>query len=201
MKALLIIDVQNDFMPGGALAVKEGDQVIPVINELLKQKWDIVVASKDWHPQRHGSFASSHGKKPGEQIELDGVMQILWPDHCIEHEQGAELHPGLDQKAIHYIVLKGTDPSIDSYSAFFDNQKKRATGLHEYLQKYHVDELYVVGLATDYCVKYTVLDALELGYKVSVVEKGCRAVNLHPDDEEKAWKEMKEKGAKLCQTQ
>jgi nicotinamidase/pyrazinamidase len=194
MKALIIVDIQNDFLPGGALAVADGDQVIPIVNKLIQQ-FDTVVATQDWHPSGHGSFASSHpGKKPGEVIDLRGLQQVLWPDHCVQGTNGAEFNTKLHQQHIQKVFQKGTDPEIDSYSGFFDNGKRKDTGLHDYLNSLGIKEVFVVGLATDYCVKFTALDATELGYKTTVVSDATRAVNLEKDDGAKALNEMQRNG-------
>lgn len=194
-KALIVVDVQNDFLPGGALAVPSGNEVIPVANELMKQ-FNLVVATQDWHPENHKSFAINHpGKKPGDKIMLGGVEQILWQAHCIQNTHGAELAKDLDKTRITKIFKKGTDPEIDSYSAFFDNARKRETGLADFLKSNNVSEIYVIGLATDYCVKFTILDALSLGFKTYLIERGCRGVNLSPNDVENAIQEMKKAGA------
>jgi nicotinamidase/pyrazinamidase len=197
MKALIIVDVQNDFLPGGALAVPEGDQVIPVINQLSKE-FDLVFTTQDWHPANHCSFAASHaGNKIGDRILIDGTEQILWPVHCVQHTYGAELAGGLHPKMIAGAVRisKGTDERVDSYSGFFDNQRKRATGLEALLRKHGADDLTIVGLATDYCVKASVLDARELGFNVTVHGNACRAVNLSPDDGYNALAVMRAAGA------
>ena len=199
MEALIVVDIQNDFLPGGALAVNHGDEIIPIVNELM-EKFELVVATQDWHPAGHGSFASSHKeKKPGDIIELNGLQQILWPDHCIQGTKGAAFAPGLHTARFNKIIQKGTDPAIDSYSGFFDNGKKKDTGLHQYLQSENVDTTYIVGLATDYCVKYTALDSADLGYHTYVIADATRAVNLEDGDFEKALKEMKEKGIHIIQ--
>jgi nicotinamidase/pyrazinamidase len=196
--ALLIIDVQNDFLPGGALAVPHGDEVIPVINRLIP-RFPLVFATQDWHPRNHGSFASNHpGRRVGEFIDLGGLRQILWPDHCVQETPGAAFAPGLDQVPIQHVVRKGQDPSIDSYSGFFDNGHRRDTGLEALLRKHHITDLVVTGLATDYCVKFTVLDALSLGLKVTVITDAIRAVNLKPTDGEAAQREMQAAGATLA---
>lgn len=197
MKALLIVDVQNDFLPGGSLAVKGGDQVIPLINALLERDFPLIVASKDWHPEDHGSFAKTHGKEVGEHINLNGVDQILWPVHCVQNHVGAEFPLALHCHKIQKIFLKGTEQEIDSYSAFFDNGHIKATGLGSYLKSKSVTDLYVAGLATDYCVKFTVLDALQFGFKTFVVIDACRAVNLHEGDDWAAIKEMERAGAHI----
>jgi nicotinamidase/pyrazinamidase len=196
MKALVIVDVQNDFLPGGALAVADGDQVIPVINR-LQRDYELVVATKDWHPPGHGSFAETHRMQPGEIVVLQGMRQILWPTHCVQKTHGAEFPSGLDVSRFDQVCLKGVDPEVDSYSALFDNMKKRSTGLSEYLRDNRVDEIAVVGLATDYCVKFTVLDALSEGFKVTVIEAGCRGVNLQPEDSAVALAEMEQAGAHI----
>lgn len=196
MKALLIIDVQNDFCPGGNLAVPEGDQIIEGINEMMS-KFDLVVASQDWHPKNHGSFASNHKESPGEVIELNGLQQVLWPDHCIQNSPGAAFHKDLDTAQIHKVFPKGEDPEIDSYSAFFDNGHKKSTGLHDYLQNKGVTELYICGLATDYCVKFTALDACSLAYKTHILEDLCRGVELNPGDIEKSLIDMKSEGVNI----
>ncbi len=197
MKALLIVDVQNDFIPGGALPVEKGDEIVSVINQLIREKFDLVVASKDWHPKGHSSFASCHGKKVGECITLDGLEQVMWPDHCIQSSHGAELVDSLDTEGVDVIVYKGTDPSIDSYSAFFDNGHRKSSGLDQILKDHHVEELYVVGLATDYCVKFSVLDAIDLGFKTYLIEDACRGVNIQPNDSKDAIEEMANAGATI----
>lgn len=197
MKALIIIDVQNDFVPGGRLPVQEGTAILPVINQLLKQKWDAVIASKDWHPQAHISFASTHHKKVGEVVMVDGIEQILWPDHCVQGTTGADFVPGWDISRLDLTVYKGADKQVDSYSAFFDNQRKHSTGLHEFLQKRNIDEVYLVGLATDYCVLSSVLDALHLNYKTYVIQAACRGVNRESGDSAAAFEKMKAAGAIL----
>jgi nicotinamidase/pyrazinamidase len=200
VKALIITDVQNDFCPGGALAIREGDEIVPLINQ-LQARFDLVVATQDWHPQGHGSFAANHpGKKVGEVIDLNGLPQILWPVHCVENTPGADFHPGLDRRQIARVFHKGADPGIDSYSAFFDNGHRKATKLGEYLKEQGVDEVYLCGLATDYCVKFTALDAVDLGFKTCVIEDACRGVNLQPDDVERAIEEMRAKGVEVLST-
>ncbi len=195
-KALIIVDIQNDFCPGGALAVKEGDQIVPLINK-LQNKFDFIVATQDWHPQNHKSFASNNGKNVGEVIELNGLKQILWPDHCVQGSRGAALVKDLVIKKIKQIFQKGTDPAIDSYSAFFDNGHKKKTGLDDYLKAQGVQEIYVVGLATDYCVKFTALDAAEAGFKTYLIKDACRGVNLHTNDTDRAIEEMQSKGVAI----
>ena len=195
MATLLLIDLQPDFLPGGALAVSAGDEVLAVAEE-LRRTHRHVVATQDWHPADHESFASQHeGKEPGQMIDLHGLPQVLWPDHCVMGTAGAEL--AIPTEGIDEIVRKGSHREVDSYSGFFDNGKRNDTGLHAYLQAQDVTELVVMGLATDYCVKFTVLDALALGYRVKVVRAGCRAVNLQPGDGDNAFAEMQAAGATL----
>src|SRR5688572_23285646 len=166
--ALILVDLQNDFIPGGALAVPRGDEVIPTANRLAA-KFDLVVATQDWHPAGHHSFAAAHpGKKVGDVVDLHGLPQVLWPVHCVQDTRGAAFAPGLDVSRIDHVVRKGTDPDIDSYSGFFDNGHRKATGLHEYLTRRGVRHAYVMGIATDYCVKFTVLDARQLGLDVTL---------------------------------
>lgn len=197
MTVLLIIDMQNDFMPGGALAVPKADLAIPVINKLMP-KFSLVVATQDWHPKDHMSFAGNHpGKKPGDVVDLNGVRQILWPAHCVQNSKGAELVANLKKEKIAHIVQKGTDKWIDSYSAFFDNARKRSTGLYDYLKKQNVREIFLCGVATDYCVLFSVLDALELGFSVTVIADACYGIDLHKGDVEAAFARMAEKGATI----
>src|SRR6185295_673667 len=152
MKALILVDIQNDFLPGGALAVLDGDKVIPIANK-LQAAFPLVVATQDWHPANHGSFAASHpGKNVFEQIDLDGLPQTLWPVHCVQNTAGAALAPGLKPDQIAKIFQKGTDPGIDSYSGFFDNGHRKSTGLGDFLKSQKVTEVFIAGLATDYCV-------------------------------------------------
>jgi len=196
-KALLLVDLQNDFCPNGALAVKEGDQVIPIANE-LKSHFEHVIASKDWHPSDHTSFVDNHpGHKLFELISLNGIPQVLWPAHCVQHSKGSEFHPTLQQSGIEKIIYKGTDKNIDSYSVFFDNAHLKDTELNNYLHSLGVEEIYIMGLATDYCVKYTALDAVKLGYKVYVIEDGCRGVEREEGDAAKAISEMRDVGVEI----
>ena len=194
MKALLVVDVQNDFLPGGALAVPDGDAVVPVINRLMPA-YDLVVATQDWHPAEHRSFASRHvGQSPGDVIDLAGVQQILWPDHCIQHSGGASFAAGLDVAEFDHVIRKGEDEFIDSYSGFYDNDHRGATGLEDYLRERDVDEVVVCGLAADYCVKFTALDALRLGFRTTVLSDATRAVNLKDGDFEAALDEIRAAG-------
>lgn len=195
MKALLLIDIQNDFMPGGALAVPGGDEVIPVVNALMPQ-FELIVATQDWHPADHGSFAANHpGREVFEVVDLDGLPQTLWPVHCVQHTGGALFAPGLDTRRIDRVFTKGMNPKIDSYSGLFDNGHRASTGLGEWLREKGVTHLTVAGVATDYCVKFTVLDALGAGFTVEVAAAACRGVNLSPGDAEKAIEEMRAAGA------
>lgn len=195
MRALILVDLQYDFLPGGALAVARGDETLAVARRLVP-RFETVVATQDWHPPDHKSFAANHpGTSPGQLIELGGLQQVLWPAHCVQGTRGAELHESLDRSRITAIFHKGTNPEIDSYSGFFDNGRKQATGLGAWLAARGVRQLYVMGLATDYCVKATVLDGLGLGHEIWVIEDGCRAVDLGPDDGERALREMRGFGA------
>lgn len=197
MKALLLIDIQNDFLPGGALAVTDGDQVIPVANRLMSQ-FPLVVATQDWHPSDHRSFASQHpGRNVGEVINLDGLEQVLWPDHCVQGSVGAQFAPELNLNAIDYVIQKGTDVFIDSYSGFFDNDHRKSTELDKLLRDHGITEVQIVGLATDYCVKFTALDAVSLGFKTSVVLEGIRGVELSQGDCAKAIDEMRSAGIEI----
>jgi nicotinamidase/pyrazinamidase len=200
MNALIIVDLQNDFLPDGALPVPHGDEVIPLVNE-LQSCFDVVVATKDWHPSDHGSFAAIHkGKKPGDRIILDGIEQILWPVHCVQNTHGAEFAPSFDTSRIAHVFHKGTDPTIDSYSTFFDNAHRRHTGLAHYLDKCGIKDIYLMGLALDYCVKYSTLDARHLGLNTYVIVDGCRGIELKPGDIARALEEMKRAGAVLLKS-
>ena len=195
MNALILVDIQNDFLPGGALAVAEGDRIVPVVNR-LQERFDMVVATQDWHPANHGSFAANQpGHRPGDAIALAGLPQILWPTHCVQGTAGANFAPGLEREGWDRVFQKGTAPEIDSYSGFFDNGHRQATGLGEYLRSKNVTDVYVAGLATDYCVKFTVLDALQMGFRTHLITDGCRGVDLQPGDVEKAVAEMRAAGA------
>ncbi len=195
MNALFLVDLQNDFLPGGPLAVPAADEVIPVANRLMEH-FDLVIAAQDWHPPGHESFASSHeGRRPGDVIELHGLQQVLWPDHCVRETPGAELAGGLHVERIDKIIRKGTDPQVDSYSGFFDNAHRRATGLADFLRERGAGELYIMGLATDYCVKFTALDARQLGLTTYVIEDGCRGVDLTPGDVAAAIRAIRKAGA------
>ena len=177
--ALLVIDVQNDFCPAGALEVAGGNEIIPYINEEMV-KYDCVVLTQDWHPKGHSSFATSHeGKNPLELIKMPYGDQVLWPDHCVQGSKGAEFHPDLNIDQANAIIRKGSNPRIDSYSAFFENDRKTPTGLDGYFKSLEIENINLVGLATDFCVNYSAQDAAKLGYKVSVLEKMCRAIDFN----------------------
>jgi nicotinamidase/pyrazinamidase len=200
MRALILTDVQNDFLPGGALAVPRGDEVIPIANR-VQARFDLVVATQDWHPKDHGSFASRYpGRKVGESAELAGLPQVLWPDHCVQGSAGAAFAPDLATNRVEAIFRKGTDRSIDSYSGFFDNGHRKSTGLGDYLKGRGADEVYVLGLATDYCVKFTALDARRLGFRTFLVEDGCRGVELNPGDVARAVQEMRAGGVAVVRS-
>lgn len=196
MKALILVDIQNDFCPGGNLAVKDGDKIIPLVNQLQKQKdYDLIIATQDFHPKNHKSFASNNsGKSVGELGELNGQPQVMWPDHCVQGSIGAEFHKDLDMNKIVKIFKKGTNPEVDSYSGFFDNDHKSSTGLGEYLKSKNILMVDVVGLALDYCVKATAMDANNLGFITTVIVPATRAVNLNVDDDLKAIAELKKSG-------
>lgn len=198
--ALLIVDVQNDFIPGGALAVSEGDQVVPVINS-IQHKFGTVIATQDFHPATHGSFAANHsGKTPGEFIDLNGLNQILWPVHCVQGSEGAEFHKDLNRENWAAIFQKGMNPEVDSYSGFFDNARRGDTGLGDFLKKKGIRTVFVAGLALDYCVKFTALDAVSLGFETYLIVDGTRAVNLRPADGDLAIREMESAGVKIIKS-
>ncbi|MES5099660.1 bifunctional nicotinamidase/pyrazinamidase [Agrobacterium sp. BA1120] len=196
MKALLLIDIQNGFCPGGNLAVADGDKIVPIANALIDNGgYDLIVASQDWHPANHGSFASQHaGKQPFDMGELSGKPQVMWPDHCVQETPDADFHPDLKTEAFDYIQQKGENPAVDSYSAFRDNDQFATTGLAEYLQRQGVTVLDVCGLATDYCVSFSVLDALEMlpGVKVRFIEDASRGID--PEGIRNAIAAMRAKG-------
>ena len=198
-KALLLIDIQNGFCPGGNLPVADGDKVVPVANALMNSgHYDLIVASQDWHPANHGSFASQHpGKKPFEMGELNGQPQVLWPNHCVQGTADAEFHPGLDLSAIAHVQRKGENPAVDSYSAFRDNDRAALTGLAGYLKDKGVTELDLMGLATDYCVKFSALDAVDMlpGVTIRFIEDGSRGID--PQGVEAAIEEMKSAGVAI----
>lgn len=195
--ALIIVDVQNDFVPGGALAVPEGDKIVPIINR-IQPNFDMVVATQDFHPAGHGSFASSHtGKKVGDITRLGGLPQILWPDHCVQGTPGVEFVQDLEMNRVTKIFQKGTDNGIDSYSGMYDNGHQKSTGMAEWLKEQGVTDLYIVGLATDYCVKFTALDAVKEGFKVHMIREACRGVNLLPRDVDRSIDQMRKAGVEI----
>lgn len=200
MNALILVDLQNDFVRRGALAVPDGDAVVEPAND-VQPRFDLVVATQDWHPPNHGSFAANHpGRQPGDVIELNGLTQILWPVHCVQDTHGAALLDALQKDRIDRVVQKGTDPNLDSYSGFFDNGHRKSTGLGEYLKDRGVDDVYVLGLATDYCVKCTALDARRLGFRTFLIEEACRGVELQPGDVPRAIEEMRAAGVTVVQS-
>lgn len=201
MHALIIVDIQNDFLPGGALAVKEGDQLIPLINELLELPFSTIVATKDWHPADHASFAANHHKVPGDHVKIHGVDQILWPIHCVQGTTGSCFPANLVTDKFSRIFYKGTDKNIDSYSAFFDNEHAKSTELDIFLKEKGVKKVYLAGLTTDYCVKYSALDAKKLGFEVFVLTDACKAVNLAEEDEQISLEEMQNAGVHLIKIQ
>lgn len=201
MKALILVDIQNDFCPGGALAVADGDTVVSVANHLMNAV-DLVVATQDWHPANHGSFASNHvGKKAFDMGDLAGLPQVMWPDHCVQWTGGAQFHPGLDTKRVARVFPKGTDATIDSYSGFFDNGKRKATGLGDWLKAKGVTEVLICGLATDYCVKATAIDAAQLGFHTVLVEDACRGVAMKATDIPDALAAMRAAGVVIQTSQ
>lgn len=195
--ALIIVDLQNDFCDGGQLAVPGSKEIIPHANH-LQNYFDIVIATQDWHPKNHMSFAGNHPSKDiGDVISIGNMSQILWPMHCIQGTAGASFHPEFKTEKITKIVHKGIDPQLDSYSAFFDNAHMRSTGLKEYLQQHDVENVYLMGLATDYCVKYSSLDAIYLGFNVFVIADACRGVDLKPGDVDQAFEDMRRAGVEI----
>ena len=203
--ALIIVDIQNDFCPGGSMAVAGGDEIITPINELIRReaekaqgRFSKIVATGDWHPKNHISFASQHeGHAAYEEIEIDGLPQNLWPDHCVAASKGAELHPELDQTNVNLILHKGTQAGLDSYSAFFENDGTTPTGLHGYLQEFGVETVYVVGLALDWCVYFSAVDARRLGYTTVLIEDLSRPVDVPAGFAQKRISAMREKGVKI----
>ena len=200
MKALILVDLQNDFCKFGALEVKDGNAVIPIANQLM-DKFDLVVATQDWHPADHESFAAVHYfRQPGQVMNLHGLEQILWPIHCVQETFGAEFVQELDTSKITKDFPKGMDKTVDSYSGFFDNGKRSSTGLHDYLKSNQVSEVYIMGLALDYCVKFTAVDAVELGYKTNLILDGTRAVNIKPEDGEDTVKFLQSIGVTVLES-
>jgi nicotinamidase/pyrazinamidase len=195
MRALLVIDVQYDFMPGGGLAVPNGDEIVPLVNRLM-DRFDHVVLTQDWHPRGHSSFASSHAKEPFEMVEMEYGEQILWPDHCIQGSRGAALHADLKVERAELILRKGFNPQIDSYSAFFENDGRTPTGLTGYLREREIESLYLVGLAFDFCVHWSAVDGREQGFEVVVVEDAARAIDTE-GSLERARMRMGDAGVRL----
>jgi len=195
--ALILVDLQNDFLPGGALGVPGGDEVIPLANRLMDD-FEIIVATQDWHPPDHGSFAANHpGRQVFESIDLHGLPQTLWPVHCVQGTPGAEFAPGLDAGRITRVFRKGTRPEVDSYSGLFDNGRRHSTGLAEWLREQGVTRVTVCGIATDYCVKFTALDAVAEGFDVTLHLPACRGVNLQPGDIAAAVEAMRAAGVRI----
>ncbi len=195
MKALLLIDIQNDFLPNGALAVTDGNEIIPIING-IQQYFDLVVATQDWHPGTHKSFASNHpGRITFDVIELNGLEQKLWPQHCVQGMEGAQFSGELSMNKVEAIFRKGTDIEIDSYSGFFDNGHRKSTGLADYLRGRQITQVYLAGLAGDYCVYFSALDAIAEGFETFVMEDAVQSIN--PDDYKKAKQDITEKGGKI----
>ena len=199
-RALIIVDIQNDFCPGGSLAVEHADEIVPIANSLaweFKAAGDLVVATRDVHPADHGSFASVAGVEVGTVGELGGVEQVFWPDHCVEGTPGADYHPGLDYSLFDAEFVKGTDRMIDSYSGFYDNDHQTSTGLAQYLRNNGIEDVTVIGLATDFCVAATARDAIAEGFRTTVVAGACRGVDLAPGDSERTLAELEQLGVKV----
>jgi nicotinamidase/pyrazinamidase len=198
--ALIVIDLQNDFCPGGALAVYDGDKIVPVINSIM-DKFDVVIGTQDWHPQKQVSFASNHsGKKIYDQIEIDGLTQTLWPDHCVQGTHGAEFYKALNSVRFNLILRKGMSPKIDSYSAFLENDKKTETGLNGYLDVLNVNDVYLCGLATDYCIYFSAMDSVKYGFNTFVLLDACRGIDVPEGNIDKCVKDMTGKGIKIIKT-
>ena len=190
---LIVVDVQNGFTPGGNLAVANADEIIPKINQLA-QKFEHIVLTQDWHPDQHISFADNHpNKKPFETIELDYGRQVLWPKHCVQGTRDAEFHPHLNIPTAQLIIRKGCHQNIDSYSAFMEADRKTPTGLNGYLREHQINTVYIVGIATDFCVAWTAIDAAELGFDTYVIEDACKAIDLNGSLQQ-AWQDMLQKG-------
>jgi nicotinamidase/pyrazinamidase len=199
--ALIMVDIQNDFCTGGSLEVPAGESIIPLVNQ-LQAHFDLIVATQDWHPKEHMSFASNHPHhQAGDRVIVEGIPQVLWPVHCVQNTKGAEFYPTLNTQKIAKIFQKGIDKNIDSYSAFFDNAHLRPTGLGDYLRDQNVKEVYIVGLATDYCVKYSALDAAQLKFQVNLIADACRGIDLKPGDVAQSLDEMRQAGVKIVHSQ
>jgi nicotinamidase/pyrazinamidase len=196
MRALLIVDLQNDFCPGGSLAVPDGDSIIPTVNKLVNV-FDAVIQTQDWHPAGHSSFASSHEvKKPYDTVEMDYGIQVLWPDHCVQGSMGAEFHPELNTLKTQVVIRKGFRKAIDSYSTFYENDQETTTGLTGYLNQRGITDLYTVGLATDFCVKWSILDGIDEGFNMYIVKDAVKGIDLD-GSLDAAWNEMKDKGVNI----
>ncbi|MEL6348711.1 MAG: bifunctional nicotinamidase/pyrazinamidase [Myxococcota bacterium] len=194
MKALIVVDMQNDFMPGGPLGVDGADEIIPLINRLM-DRFDLVVATQDWHPPDHGSFASNNpGHTPGEVIDLHGLSQVLWPDHCVQGTPGAAFVDDLNTNRFAAVVRKGMDPAVDSYSGFADNGQRIQTGMAGLLNTRGVEHVYICGVATDYCVRFTALDAKRSGLRTTLIQDAARGVGLNPGDVDAAVQALKDAG-------
>ena len=201
MKTLILVDIQNDFLPGGALAVPEGDVIVPIVNRMLP-RFDLVVTTQDWHPADHGSFAANHaGKNAFETIDLNGLPQKLWPVHCVQNTGGACFAPGLDTRRVARVFPKGTDPRVDSYSGFFDNGRRSSTGMAEWLKEWGARDLWICGLATDFCVKFTALDAIAEGFRVHLITDACRGIDHPSGNVAAALAEMQAAGVRLITSQ
>lgn len=201
MKALLVVDIQNDFLPDGALGVKEGDKIIPTVNKLqYSDEFQLVVGTQDWHPEDHGSFASQYpDKEPLEKTTLAGLEQILWPDHCVQGTEGAAFPKELDTNKMEAIFRKGMEKEIDTYSAFFDNGHKKDTGLSGYLNARDIDHVYIAGLAGDFCVKFSILDALKEGFKVTLIKDCTRPIE--PDKFDEVLDDLEKKGVEIIESE
>lgn len=199
MKTLVIVDVQNDFMPGGRLAVPEADKIIPVINK-LQNHFDLIIATQDWHPQNHTSFASNHpGKQPFEKLIMDGLEETLWPDHCVQGSAGAELTSGMQTNKIAVIFRKGMNPEVDSYSGFYDNHRKISTGLSGYLKEKGISNVYFCGLAADICVYFTIKDALKEGFSARLIENASQPLDTM--NYKKIKEELASRGVRILNSQ
>lgn len=196
--ALIVVDVQNDFCPGGALAVKNGSRVVPAINSLM-DSFEVIVGTQDWHPVNHSSFASNNEAEPFSVKTLNGINQVMWPEHCIQGTHGADFHPDLHADAFNIIIRKGTNPDIDSYSAFTENDGVTVTGLRGWLSELGIKKVYITGLATDFCVLYTALDAVKAGFETYVIEDACKGVDFPEGNVVKAVSAMKEAGIRVVQ--
>jgi nicotinamidase/pyrazinamidase len=199
-RALIVIDVQIDFCPGGNLAINDGDKIVPAINSIM-DKFDLVVSTQDWHPQSHISFASNHkGKNVYDQIYTNGITQTLWPNHCVQGTSGADFHKDINSNKFNCVIRKGVNPDIDSYSAFLENDKKTETGLHGYLNALKVKDIFLCGLATDYCVYYSAMDAVKYGFNTTLLLNACRGINVPEGSIDKCVKDMEGAGIKVIQT-